>query len=67
MRNAAGFRLPLGKRNLAVVVLRAVVEAKRRDDLVLPPGVVERDDGIHPAAEKNDGFHGWIRRVRFAK
>jgi len=24
---------------------------------VLPPGVVERDDGIHSAAQKHDGFH----------
>jgi len=24
---------------------------------VLPPGVVKRDDGIHPAAQEHDGFH----------
>jgi hypothetical protein len=24
---------------------------------VLPPGVVERDDGIHSAAQEHDGFH----------
>jgi len=57
VRDTAGFGLPFGEGNLAVIVLRTVVEAQRRHDLVLPPGVVERDDGIHSAAQEHDGFH----------
>jgi hypothetical protein len=57
VRDAAGFGLPFGEGNLAVVVLRTLMEAQRRHDLMLPPGVVERDDGIHSAAQEHDGFH----------
>lgn len=49
--------LVLGKGDLLVVVLGAVVEADGTQDLVLPGGMVKGDDGIHSSADKHDDFH----------
>jgi hypothetical protein len=40
--------------NFPVVVLRAIVKTQGCNHLVHPRRVMQRDDGIHPAAAKDD-------------
>lgn len=46
-----------GEGNLAVVVLRAVVETDGPHDLVFPGSMVESYDRVHSSADKHHNFH----------
>ena len=57
VRHAERVCVVLGERDLAVVVLRTVVETQSYHDLVLRVRVIERDHGIHAAAKENHRLH----------
>ena len=61
MRHPGLHAVPRGHREFPRMVLGPVVEAESRDHLVPSQGVVERRDGVHPAAQEDDDFHA-LRR-----
>ena len=57
MENAGPISVEFRKRNLARVVLRAVVEGQASGHLVRAEHLVKRGDRIHPAAQQHADFH----------